>query len=68
MFEQLGLIHIVHTDVVIFEKSRKEIVDLPCHVEDIADPGDMQNTQAKIIFRTYRGMVSRNLNVKEDTV
>lgn len=38
VLQQVGGLLIVHTDVVVLEKTREEVIDLPRHIQDIANP------------------------------
>ena len=37
MPEQLSLFHVVHSHIVVVNDAREEVVNLTCHVQDIAD-------------------------------
>ncbi len=45
VFEQLGLRHVVQTDVHVLEVLGEEVVDLPRHVQDVPDAA---TTHAKL--------------------
>lgn len=44
VFQEVGGLLIVHADVVVLEEARKEVINLPRHIQDVAHPAKTAET------------------------
>lgn len=38
VFQEVSGLFIIHTDIVVLKKTREEVINLPCHIQDVTDP------------------------------